>query len=212
MEKEKILKIGIFTLFVLIAGNLIYLDLNLILKKQEEKVTVPSIVVEEAELVTPGEKQEPVGCSASCLQAIYEATASIKLPTMEKQTQTPVVTTKEVFIPLGTGSTRSTSWTDIGGIEAYIDTAKYVKIKEANFEATLRIPTANGKAFARLYNVNDKHPVWGSEVWGEGQSGLMVKSGNISFNSGNKLYRVQMYSTMGYEAFLDSARIRIVYE
>ncbi|MBI5465539.1 hypothetical protein HY946_02925 [Candidatus Gottesmanbacteria bacterium] len=211
MEKEKILKGGIFVLlFLIIVGNLIFLDLNFFSKKEQKETEKVFPVVKPVVKEEKREEREPTSCSAVCLQAINEATASIKLPII-KTTPSPVVT-KEVFIPLGSGSTKAISWVDLFGIEAYVDPSKYSKIKEANFEVALRIPTANGRAYARLYNVNDNHPVWGSEVWSEGQSGLMVRSGNISFNSGNKLYRVQMYSTMGYEAFLDNARIRIVYE
>lgn len=212
MNKTKIITIGMFILLFLLAFNLIILDVKLFLTKKPEEKT--ETVMEPLVTPTPSAiaNEETMNCSAACLQAIETATASIKLPTAEKEIQKPAVTTKEIFIPLGSGSTKNTSWVNIGGIETYIDTFKYTKIKEANFEAALRIPTANGRAYARLYNVNDNHPVWNSEVWVEGQAGNMVRSEKISFDSGNKLYRVQLYSSLGYEAFLDNARIRIIYE
>ena len=212
MDKTKIITIGIFILLFLLAFNLIILDVKLFLTKEPEEKT--ETVTESSVTPTPSAiiNEETMNCSPACLQAIETATASIKLPTAEKEIQNKAVATKEIFVPLGSGSTKNTSWVNIGGIETYIDTSKYTKIKEANFEAALRIPTANGKAYARLYNVNDDHPVWNSEVWVEGQAGNMVRSEKISFASGNRLYRVQLYSSLGYEVFLDNARIRIVYE
>ncbi len=212
MNKTKITAIGMFVFLFLTTLNLVILDLGVFLtKKTEEKkeTAIESLVTSTPSVIT---NEGTVSCSVACLQAIETATASIKLPTAEKEVQNQAVATKEIFVPLGSGSTINTSWVNIGGIETYIDTFKYAKIKEANFEAALRIPTANGRAYARLYNVNDNHPVWNSEVWVEGQAGKMVRSEKISFASGNKLYRVQLYSSLGYEVFLDNARIRIVYE
>lgn len=211
MKKPLILKIGLVILSLLILSDLLFLNWRVLKTKEVPKNDPEGFKLEP--ISTPlGSIPDLTTCPIACLDKLYEATATIKLPTLERQNQTSDATTKELFIPLGSGSTKETTWVDLGGIETYIDTAKYSKIKEANFEATLRIPTANGRAYARLYNINEKHPVWGSEVWEEGQTGKMIKSSNLSLDQGNKLYRVQMYSTLGYEAFLDNARIRIVYE
>lgn len=215
-QKLMLSKVGKITLFTLLLINIILLDWKIFTETNTNKASTgkeivipalpPSIPVNEI-------KEDQDSCPAVCLKTIREATAETKQSVNNNQTpNTQTSSSKEVFIPLGTGSTKSTSWLDLPGVEVYIDTSKYKNIKEANFEVTLRIPTANGKAFARLYNVTDSHPVWFSEISAEGQSGILVKSSNISFDSGNKLYRIQLYSTMGFEVFLDNARIKIIYE
>ena len=80
------------------------------------------------------------------------------------------------------------------------------------FEAFLRIPTGNGRAYAKLYNVTDKHDVWFSEVMVEGGNTQRVESKNIGLDAGRKIYRVTMKTAMGYEAVLESARLKIILE
>ncbi len=60
--------------------------------------------------------------------------------------------------------------------------------------------------------MTDKHDVWYSEVWAEGSTNYRAESANISLSEGRNLYRVMMKSTMGYEAILNSARLKIVLE
>ena len=98
----------------------------------------------------------------------------------------------------------------INGAEAVIDLANYPQIKSIIFEASMRIPTANGRVYAKLYNVTEQHDVWYSEVSSEGPVSKREESKEISLASDRKLYRVMMKSTMGYEALLDSARIKII--
>ncbi|PJE69024.1 hypothetical protein COU96_02020 [Candidatus Shapirobacteria bacterium CG10_big_fil_rev_8_21_14_0_10_38_14] len=172
---------------------------------------------EEPSVVTPTTLSPKIGeisfCPAACLEAISQATAPAFIQTTPtpKPTQAEVMV-KELYIPLGSGSTKSVDWVELAGVESVIDAANYPKIKSVIFEASLRIPTANGRVYAKLYNVTDKHDVWFSEVWAEGPLGYRAESGKISLSPGRKLYRVMMKSTMAYEAILDSARIKILLE
>src|SRR3989344_6163266 len=50
--------------------------------------------------------------------------------------KTMTSTTKEYYVPLGTGTNTTDEWTDVSGASAYINTASYSKIKQAMFEAT----------------------------------------------------------------------------
>lgn len=217
MVKTIVLKILVPILFIVTIGNTLYLDwLTFFSEKKESDESIDSIIPTESPTLVPQNIVEEAGktaCLPVCLQAIKDATASINLQPVKEtaRVQTPTASVKEVFIPLGTGSITSTSWTDMSGLETYIDKTKYGKIIEANFEATLRIPTATGKVSARLYNVSDKHPVWFSEVEAQGGSGTLLRSEKIVLDEGNKLYRVQMMSTIA-QAILDNARIRIVYQ
>ncbi len=138
-------------------------------------------------------------------------TPSPTLPPIKTYT-TAAQTPRETYIPLGTGSTSKSSWEDITATETVVDPANYGTIKEAYFIASLRNPTQNGSVEAQLYNVTDKHPVWGSHVILNGPKEQTITSSKITLDAGNKLYRVQLKSTLSYQAFLDNAKIRIISE
>lgn len=116
---------------------------------------------------------------------------------------------REVTIPFGSGQTDSKEWIDIPGMNAYIDSENYGPVSSIRFEAVIRIPTAVGYVHARLYNVTAKHPVWNSEVQSETDKALLKESDPIVLDGGNNLYQVQMKSTIGHVAIIDSGRIKI---
>lgn len=147
------------------------------------------------------------------LKIDIENVQSKKSEPIQQKQQSPSTTTatsaREYYIPLGTGSTTNNQWEDVAGAETYLDPASYTGIRHVYFEASLRIPVANGTVYARLYNVTDNHPVWYSEVsTSKGTSTRMV-SENITLDKGNKLYRVQMKTSLQYPSYLDFARIKI---
>ncbi len=156
----------------------------------------------------------PLSCPRDCLDIIYQATLSGEkaLPTATTRTSPPNTQVKEFYVPLGTGSTTATVWTDIPGAEAYINPANYGKIKSFTFEASLRVPSGAGKIYARLYNVNDKLGIFESEVSAEGSSGVRIESAKINPVLANKLYRVQLKTSMGTEGYLDMGRVKITVE
>lgn len=203
-------KLLLFLIMVFLLANILVLDVNVF--KKEEGTVAP--VVEEAQPeATPLSSLlvEADTCPAVCLEAIAEATGESAqvAPTPATAVSSGV---KEIYIPLGSGSTQSITYVELSGIESVIDMGNYPKVKEIIFEATMRIPTANGRVYAKLFNVTDKHDAWYSEVYAEGSSGYRAESGNVVLAPGRKLYRVMMKSTMGYEAILDSARIKILLE
>jgi hypothetical protein len=159
-----------------------------------------------------------VSCASSCLTHIREATASLQLayfPYGNAISPTPYVSgnsvspVKEFYIPLGTGMSAAADWTDVVGVEGYIDTTQYAPLKTVVFETTLRIPTGNQTAWGRLYNVTDKHPVWFSDVAIVGGGAQLVTSVPITLDSGNKLYRVQIKTQLQSPTYVDQARIHI---
>ncbi len=118
-------------------------------------------------------------------------------------------TVKEYFVPLGSGSSTAEDWTDVPGVQSYVDSTQYGSIKQVVFEASLHTPTGNQTAYARLYNVTDKHPVWNSEVQISGGSPQLLISAPITLDSGNKLYQVQMKTQLKSQTNLNQARIHI---
>ncbi len=175
---------------------------------------------------TPTKDQEPeervvdVDTSSADIEASPTPTAPASTKTqitetktiVEKDTQTIVQTAqKEIFVPIGSGSTKSRSWVDLSGLEVTIDTSKYSTIDSVVFEGSLWVQDANGKAYAQLYNKTDGSTVWNSEISTLSGSSTLKTSPNISLSSGNKTYVVQAKTDLvEYAAHVDGARIKIV--
>lgn len=210
------LKTLISVIGVLIILNLVYLDIsafkNARIEVQKETATVASVIYD-----TVSSNQV---CPNSCLNQIYQATAASKISSQNitpTKNPTPIPTaiaaisqTKEFYIPLGSGTNSSDDWQDVAGIKASIDSANYSSIKSVIFEASVHIPTGNQVAFVRLFNETDKHPVWFSDVSLEGGTPQLLLSKPITLDSGNKIYKVQMKTSLKYQAILDQARVHII--
>lgn len=117
---------------------------------------------------------------------------------------------KEFYIPFGTGMNQTDEWTNVPGLEAYIDKSSYAGIKKVTFEASIHVPTGNQTADVRLFNSTKDHAVWDSEMTftGGGTPQLLI-SKPITLDSVNNLYKVQMKTQLKYPAYLDQARIHI---
>lgn len=222
-KKALLLKITFSLAVFLILGNLAFLDWQILKEKQEasEKMSTvfrptptPTLIFEKKETTSSAEKSivkdQGENCPQACLLAIDQAVKATPAPTGVPSASTPSV--KISYLPLGPGSTKSQDWADIAGLNTYIDPANYGKVKSIIFEASLRIPTANGRVYARLYNKNDGRPVWFSEISSEGATSTLIQSVPITFEVGNKLYQVQAKTTMGFESFIDFARIKFITE
>jgi hypothetical protein len=117
---------------------------------------------------------------------------------------------REIYVPLGGATTLKTTSYKTTGAMAYVDLSKYGQVKTVYFEAVLSIPTANGTVYARLINVTDSNtPVAGSEVSTFASTPSLLVSSPINLAYGNKLYAVQLRTTMDFESVLEIARLRI---
>lgn len=216
--------IVIIFLLTLITLNLFLLDLKVFSPSGSIQISDISVVA------TPN--PSPAGstyaiqpqnliCPNSCISLIQQSTSSAsrigstnQLPTTNNpfdssQGKQPL-TSREFYVPLGSGSTAKSDWDDQTSTETVIDPANYGHIREAYFIASLRNPTQNGQVEAQLYNVTDKHLVWGSHVIMNGPSSQTITSDKITLDSGSKLYRVQLKSTLSFAATLDNAKLRII--
>lgn len=130
---------------------------------------------------------------------------------VEKESQTIVQTAqKEIFIPIGSGSTFSNSYIDLAGLEVSIDSNKYSDIESVVFEASIWVQDGNGKMYAQLYNSTDSHPVWNSEISTSASKAVLTTSPKINLTTGNKTYKVQAKTNLtSYAAHVDNARIKI---
>lgn len=215
---------------IILASNLIFLNLVTFglleplanntetasddLKTQAEAPSLPSATPTDLPVVLPTFGQPPPDDTIPCPEACMYLMGEMQVANENKKTEsTPTgVFIKEYYLPLGSGSTTSRDWQEISGAEIVIDADNFSNVKSIIWEAVLRLPTGNGLVQAKLYNVTDKHEVWYSEVGSGSSTAYRAESAEIQLSPGRKLYRVMMRSTMGYEAFLDSGRIKILLE
>ncbi len=200
---QQTIKVGLIASFLLLLTvNVVMLDLVVFFGRVVRPSEVASTAIRVAATPAPSDT-----CSPSCETKINELNRRIDALSATESSQGS--TSKEYYISLGSGTTKSNTWQDITGAEAVIDTAHYPAIKSVTFEVFLAIPTANGQVRAKLYNVTDKHDVWFSEVSSEGPT-LTKKEATITLESGAKTYRVMGLSTLKYDANIENARLRIV--
>jgi len=131
---------------------------------------------------------------------------------IQKETQTIVQTAqKEIFVPIGSGSTFSHDYADLSGLKVTIDTTKYSAIDSVYFEASIRLQDGNGKMFTQLFNETDKHPVWNSEMSTSSATSTFTTSSKINLDSGAKTYKIQAKTNLtAYAAHVENARIHII--
>jgi len=223
--KEKILLILIAVIAILALGNLVFLDVKY-LGQQPKPLPKETEQVSQTELTSLSSSSSSATitetCGATCQQLIDEkiaqaiATLSGKETTKEGKT-TEKTTTQEtaqpqvLYIPLGGGgSTISRDWADIGNAEVYLDINDYPNLEKAYFEGFIKVKHGNGKVFARLYDVTHSIGVQGSDIDSTSENFTLVESGTLNFWQGKNLYRVQVKSLNGYDAYIDSGRIKLI--
>ena len=130
---------------------------------------------------------------------------------IQQKTQTIVQTAqKEIFIPMGSGSTTSGTFTDLTGTDVTVDTTKYSQIDSVVFEASIWVTGSNGRAWAQITNVNEKNPLIESQISGISGTGEVKASGKIPFPSGAKTYRIQAKTDItNFAAHVENARLKI---
>jgi len=192
--------------FLLIIVNILYLDILFFRTKE----TITSL---KNEITRYQSSIDESSCPSTCVSKIDASLETYKKLINERPMYTGVSVSqtgnKEAFITFGSGTNATDDWTDVAGLQSYIDTQNYPSIKSVVFEASLYIPTGNETAFVRLYNMTDKHPVWNSELSLEGGVAKLLTSPSITLDPGKKLYQVQMKTSLKYPAQVTQSRIRI---
>lgn len=130
---------------------------------------------------------------------------------VEKQTETIVQTAqKEIFIPMGSGSTKGRNFSELTGTDVTIDTTKYANIESVVFEASIWVEGGNGAAYAQLYNVNDKTGYIESQISNNTGTPVGRTSGKVPIPQGQRTYRVQAKTDLvEFAAQVSNARIKI---
>lgn len=204
---------GAVLLALAVIANLFVLDYWIVTREPVPNQRFSPLIQDTSEKIT-------AVCPVSCIDAIKEATSAITLAS-PFPAQSPVVTAQQIarqepreyYIPLaGGGSTTKRDWVDISAAETYVDTSKYPNTITVTWDASLKILSGNGHAYARLITVTDNQILPETEISGSSESGIRVESKPFKLISGNKLYRVQLKTNTGYEATITSGRIKIVVE
>lgn len=197
-------KIGI-AILVLALADLLYLNYWVLHQKPETDSQRGEITVAASPEPTASPQESPSPASSTSKTIVEKETV------VEKETQTIIQTAqKEIFIPIGSGSTKNKDYTDLSGLEVTIDTGKYGAIESVVFESSIWVQDGNGKMYAQLYNETDSHPVWNSELSTSSASGVLTTSPKITLDSGSKTYRVQAKTNLvEYAAHVENARVKI---
>lgn len=157
----------------------------------------------------PSEEPSPTPKTSGSLVSPTPTTIIKEEKTIEKET---VVQTaqKEIFIPVGEGSTLKNSYTDLAGAQVTIDSSKYSGIASVVFEASIWVTDGNGKMYVQLYNTTAKRPVWFSELSSSSATATLTTSSGISLDPGSNTYILQAKTNMEqYSANVKNARVKI---
>jgi len=221
---RKVLPIIFFVIIGLALMNLIVLDVLWLRNARQKRISSPP--EPPAFLPTPipttvvSSRSDFCGpvCQATIDQKIAAAVATLsgrqtvqETTTVVKETSQTVSQPQVIYIPLGGGgSTTATDWADVGNAEVYLNIGDYANVDKVYFEGFIKVKHGNGKAYARLYDVTHGIGVQGGEISTSSEDYTLVESGSLSLWQGKNLYRVQIKSLNGYEAFFDSGRIKII--
>lgn len=199
---SKIVESGILVVLFFLVIDVVFLNIYLISRNTNTTAAATVIKTIPTESSTPCDN----ACQENISSKVLEKITPVVLPTSDEVKNT---NQHEYIVQLGDGSSSSKEYETIVGTDFSLDTALYPDIAEVYFETTMSIPTANGFAYTKLFNVTDKHDVWSSEESMETNTPTFRQT-KIHLDNGKKVYRVMMKSTMGFEAKLYNARLRII--
>lgn len=209
---------------LVIIGNLIFVDYQILTKKETQETPqakeLPQRTIQPLTIATPS-----TSCLADCQAAIEAKIAQLKeqllktlqtptpkpqtKPTAQQQTQTQP---KEIYINFGNGgTTTATSWTDISGTDMNFDAVNYGGAKAFYFQGNLKSDATDRQTYARIYDVTHSVGVQGAEMNYAGLVSKLTESGSLTFLSGRLTLRVQIHSLNGNLATIENPKIRIVY-
>lgn len=214
---------SIFSKFVLAIGVIAIFDLVFVNWWILNKANGLSPTVQSTEVVSSNNLQTPIPSPSpadtnngvSTINKVIDSTpgpSPTVIPTVSPTPAQTVVQTanKEIFVPLGTGQTRSNTFTNLYGLEVNLDTTKYLNIDHVTFEAAIWAEGGNGRAWAQIINVTDNNPFIESQISNPTSTPTLKTSNYIPIPSGTKLYRVQAKSEFSdYYAHVENAHLKI---
>lgn len=206
----------VIAIFILAVFDLMFINWW-VLTRSNSAIDIPNLegqVVQTAqESPFPTATPASVVGSADILEGTNPEPSASPLPSAKVEEEKVVVQTqyKEIFIPLGSGQTTSTTFADLAGAEVSIDTSKYGQIDYVLFEASVWVDGGNGRAWAQVKNVSDNNPFIESQISNPTSTPTLKSSGKVPISAGSKTYRVQAKTELEqYAAHIDNARLKIV--
>lgn len=204
--KSILVKLGI-SIAILAFVDLVYLNFVVFQQNQSANVEEQK-VADDRKIATSSPVSEPSATPTSAKEIKTETVVNNTVVEREIVVQSAQ---KEIFIPIGTGSTFSHDYVDLAGLEVSIDTTKYAAIDSVVYEASVRVQDGNGKMYTQLFNKTDGHPVWNSEITTISATNELKVSSKINLDAGNKTYVVQAKTDLtSYAAHVSNARIKII--
>ena len=203
----------LLALFIIIF-NLVYIDYNLFLNKNNQTIESPiqnasdcpgcAVRLNNLEVIV-NKLMEKNGISPT---PIPTTTPEIKyIQTNTSANNSP----KEYYVPLGSGSGNYSDWTDVPGLQAYIDSTSYGSIKTVTFEGSVHVPSNNQIVSIRLVNATENRVIGGSQLdFNGGPDSVFKSSMPITLDYGQKLYKVQLKTQLNYNTVIDQARVHII--
>lgn len=213
MLKSILIKIGVAILVIALV-DLVYVNYLVLVDFQKntqsdaEQNSSRTIEPEASPAITASPSPE-ISKTAQTPPAATPSPTTIYQTQVQEKT---VVQTaqKEIFVPIGSGSTYSNSYANLSGVEVKIDWSKYSGIESVVFEATIWVQGGNGRAYAQLVNITDSNPLNESTLSSSSGSGEFKYSGNIPIVSGVKTYGVRAKTDIvEFAAHVDNAKIKI---
>ncbi|MBI4037694.1 hypothetical protein HY382_01450 [Candidatus Curtissbacteria bacterium] len=211
MGSKIFIKMGI-ALFVLAMVDLIFVNYWIWGNAKNLNVKIPSEEGTSDESKQIGNIEE-VSSPTPYIQASPSPEPSVEPKTIiQKETKTIVQTAqKEIFIPLGSGSASTNSFSDIPGTDVTVDFSKYSEIDYMVFEASVWVLYGNGRAYGQIKNVSDKNPLAESIVSSNSSTGEVKISGRLPVPSGVKTFRMMAKTDItDFPAHLENGRLKIV--
>lgn len=205
----------LFLVLSLILLNLAYLDLRDYQKmKQAENITAP-----------PNASSDCPNCITKIQDLetkLNIALSNLKISVTPSVTPTPVIINypiksaptvniaREFYVPFGSGSGAYGDWTDVPGLQAYLDSNSYGTLASVKFEVSLHIPTGNETVSVRLINATDGRVIANSQLDFNGNTdSILLSSPAINLDYGEKLYKVQLKTQLNSPAIIDQSRVHI---
>lgn len=217
---KKFLKILPWVFGVLVVVNLLLLDWFFFRPQAtpNQQISIrptltPAVMGEESSI-----DQCPSACTQEIQQTVREEIASLPLSTpapvrTSTPKTTPAATIKTTYVAINSsGSTTSTSWTDISGTDFYFDLSDYPTAKNVRWEASLQSYLSSDPAYLRLYDVTNKRAIDGSDLSTHSPSYEYLRSSDLSIWRGNNLYRIQAKGSSGNTVGFTAPRLKVTLE
>jgi hypothetical protein len=182
-----------------------------------ENEALSSPISKETTTPTTLYKSQPVASSSSDENRIQNLEKEIsKLKEIVATFSSSVNSSKQplkrspLYIPLGTiGETGDQSYIWIEASEAIINPNEYDGYSSMQLQVSLKLTEQIGVVSARVFNQTDQQPVSNSEVSSKATDYVLLTSSGFKLPPGQKTYRLQVSSSLGNNAYIQNARIKV---